>query len=716
MKFDRPLRPLCLKSLLIATVIFDPSISFSQDLGSIAGALIQGAINAQRMQQFQYQQRRQDVPRRRSRDSRESPDPASKQQANSKKAEDARQQHDAFLKIAPAANELIEDASTFVKGSPANPKLVAFIKQIGELNSALAAEDLSKLKPLMEGLVRDLRHEPGYEKLEAERSKQKREDAARYLPELIRTAGQQQAFIRYYITNNPTASYTGAFIHLLDDLDTNVAAPDLGKLTALTSKVDVAIREAHLQDDFVTSKNVLGRSGPADKPIDSSMLRKTEKNAFLSDGDRRDFILLYNSSPQAPHVTRNLSGTITFENQEATACLYEPNFDEAQRRLMKQKLISEYRLQKPGVDSRECSRSSLLTYDVIAVERGHLAQMRSEHQIALYSEVEANHFKHLETITSGRLDEILADQKKAQARIQADIESGSGEGYGIVEASPRVNTICMVVKDQEAAHRQLLQEKVELSTSDIISKPTLDDAYKALQRDECQAIYSAGPELKILTAAMAKDGADHSISAIWNRDEEIQKADRLAQAKREEDARQALLAKTQQEAREDLRRTMNAEESATARARQEALQSQFGKVAAAYSAAIAKDVRDATASRDDWQQSAGYAQYPRFVTWYQNMVRDHWELQSLNSEIADYGRAEWKGRPMETGFTLITIRLRNRILGEYKDVCVVLGRMNDTEFGMMRDPTEVACDQTAQSALLKKARNFESQWLVQPQS
>jgi hypothetical protein len=33
--------------------------------------------------------------------------------------------------------------------------------------------------------------------------------------------------------------------------------------------------------------------------------------------------------------------------------------------------------------------------------------------------------------------------------------------------------------------------------------------------------------------------------------------------------------------------------------------------------------------------------------------------------------------------------LRNRILGEYKDVCGIFGRMNDSEFGMVRDPTEV---------------------------
>jgi hypothetical protein len=46
----------------------------------------------------------------------------------------------------------------FVKENPTYPKLVAFIRKIHALNSALAAENFSKLKHLMEILAADLRH------------------------------------------------------------------------------------------------------------------------------------------------------------------------------------------------------------------------------------------------------------------------------------------------------------------------------------------------------------------------------------------------------------------------------------------------------------------------------------------------------------------------------------------------------------------------------
>ena len=723
MKLRMFLWALRLRLLFIATIVFCPSVSFSQDFSGIAGALI-GAAMSQRPPIVYYQPRQATEPRIRSRGKR-NPDHQNESQLTAEnKSETARQQHDAFLKIAPAVKELIEDASIFVKENPANPKAIAFVKKINQLNSALATENIEKLKPLMEALAGDLRHEPGYEKLETARNIQKREEAARYLPELVRVAKQQQAYIRYYITNNTTAQYTATFIQLLDDLDTAITSPDLEKLKALTSRVDVSIREAHLQDDFVQSRNVLaqsppnsGSARPADQPSDASILRKTEKNGFIIDGDPRELVLLYNTSPQAPHVTRNLNGTIAFENNEARACLYEPNFSQTEYRLMKQRLLSEYKIPKPDIDSGECSRNTLVTYDVIAFERGHLSQMPPQHKIGLYSELEANHFKHLKTVRVDQLDAIVADEKKVHDKILADIESASGEGYGIVELSPaQVTTVCMVIKDSESAHRQLLQESVELSTSDIIFKPTLDVAYKALQRNECQGIYAVSLDLKTLTEALAKSSTNYIVAPVWNRKEEIQAAEKLVQAKNDAETKRELIARTQREAQEHLRRTMNAEENGKATVRQAALQTEFGKPAAAYADGIAKDIRVSLDTRDDWQQTSAYAQFPKFVTWYQNMVRNHWELQSFNSYVLDYGHAEWKGRTMETGFTALKIRLRNRILGEYKEVCGVFGRMTDTEFSMVRDPTEFSCDQTAELSSLNKARNFESQWLVQPQS
>jgi hypothetical protein len=114
-----------------------------------------------------------------------------------------------------------------------------------------------------------------------------------------------------------------------------------------------------------------------------------------------------------------------------------------------------------------------------------------------------------------------------------------------------------------------------------------------------------------------------------------------------------------------------------------------------------------------WQQTEAYNEFPEFSTSYQNLIQSRWELQSFNPEIYDYGRAVWKGRSMETSFVKVAIRVRNRILGEYRDVCFVFARMKDTEFSMIRDTLEVNCGQPGKISDWQKAHSFESLWHVE---
>jgi hypothetical protein len=719
------------KLLLVATVSFlSPSISFSQNIGGIAGAIIQGAISAQVMQQYQNSQRRSYEPRQRSRGAGNSDNPKAqrnpdeqndKARISEKRAADIERNNEEFLKIAPAAKDLIEDASTFVKENPSNPKLLEFIQKLNELNSALAAQNVVKLKQLMETVVGDLHREPAYAKLEADRREKKRLETERYLPELIKTAKQQQVFVLYYIRNNPTSPHTTAFISAIKETESSLAVPDLGKLRALTSKIDVLIREAGLRDEFVKSTNVLAdKSAPvsSDKSVDSNPIRKTDKNAFLVDGNPKDFVLMYNSSPQAPHITKNLSGKFEFENNEVKACLYQPHFVKSQAYLLTQKL-RDYQLQKVEIYSSECPRNGLSAYDVVAVERGEFAQLGPETSMPLYSELEGSRFKWLQTITAAQIEEMALQQKNERMRIEENIQSESAAGYGIVFVGSQVDSICMVTKNNEKAHRQILLNNIERLTPELgsmspvpVVKSTSDEAYKALQRRECQAIYSSAPELKSIIAALKKNDVGYSVSSVWITEEAVQVSEKIIKERELVAQRDDQERKTKIESAKKLRDSIAKEEMASNQKKQQVLQSQYGTIAAAKAAEIATVVREATDGRPDWQQTAAFEQFFQFSTAFQNLSKNRWELQSFNSEIYDYGHAVWKGRQLETAFVRVSITLRNRILGEYKDECIIFGRINDAEFSMVRDTIEVGCGLESEISSWKKIRNFESQWVV----
>ena len=104
--------------------------------------------------------------------------------------------------------------------------------------------------------------------------------------------------------------------------------------------------------------------------------------------------------------------------------------------------------------------------------------------------------------------------------------------------------------------------------------------------------------------------------------------------------------------------------------------------------------------------------YPEIANWYQNALREHWQLQSIDASLEDYGSVDWKGRPLEAAFAVIHVRLKNAIVGEYRDGCFKAGHIIDHEFKSVRDAIGVPCDQTDELASWKIAHSFKSVWNI----
>jgi hypothetical protein len=66
----------------------------------------------------------------------------------------------------------------------------------------------------------------------------------------------------------------------------------------------------------------------------------------------------------------------------------------------------------------------------------------------------------------------------------------------------------------------------------------------------------------------------------------------------------------------------------------------------------------------------------------------------------------------DTVFARITLHLKNRMLGEYKDACFIFGRLDDTEFAMSREPVIAACDDEATIKAWQTGHQFKSEWFA----
>jgi hypothetical protein len=76
----------------------------------------------------------------------------------------------------------------------------------------------------------------------------------------IRRGQQERDFILDYIGKNPLADATPALGILVKQLDPALQRADLNQLQPLVDKIDVAIREANLESDFVAARKEANNS------------------------------------------------------------------------------------------------------------------------------------------------------------------------------------------------------------------------------------------------------------------------------------------------------------------------------------------------------------------------------------------------------------------------------------------------------------------------
>src|SRR4029077_2845308 len=96
--------------------------------------------------------------------------------------------------------------------------------------------------------------------------------------------------------------------------------------------------------------------------------------------------------------------------------------------------------------------------------------------------------------------------------------------------------------------------------------------------------------------------------------------------------------------------------------------------------------------------------------WLNQRFSDKWETFNVGSDVADFGSVRWDHRELDAVVVKTIVQQKNRILGRYEDRCYLFGFVSDDEFGMMRDPFAIDCDDTAAINKWKVGERFKSRW------
>ncbi|MFK5595877.1 hypothetical protein ACFZ8E_02550 [Methylobacterium sp. HMF5984] len=441
----------------------------------------------------------------------------------------------------------------------------------------------------------------------------------------------------------------------------------------------------------------------------------TAKSRFLIEGGRGDLIVLYNDSGKAPSVVRNLRGELVFEDGRAAACLFHAPLSDVflNRQIRDRSAALGAKLALPLAT---CGANDLAKQDLIFAERERLLREPVDRMITLVEAVNGNLFARLEVIDAA----ALANAKQAEAakanEVEARVRGRTGNGFGLVVGPNTSSALCQVTTDAAEAHAAILSRLAdrigdELPSTPVITPTSADGAFIAVKRGECGAVYASTVDLATLTEAMTRDSLNYRFLPLWIEPAEVAQTRAGIEQDKTRSAEQIFARQRELEERKKLDREKEKAESARRDVQERDLRKQYDERARFFEQTFGDEARSFATG----EQPAGFFErYPRLARHYAAQRDDRWEFMSIETRILDYGTSLYKNRPLETALVTTRVRMRNRIKGEYQDVCYVTGYVNDAEFSVTRDPFGEVCDDVGPKlARYKQNEHFTSRWIVQ---
>jgi uncharacterized protein/peptidoglycan hydrolase-like protein with peptidoglycan-binding domain len=452
---------------------------------------------------------------------------------------------------------------------------------------------------------------------------------------------------------------------------------------------------------------------PAAEDASAIARATTPKNAFIVQGELSDVLVLYNDTGKAPSVVKNLRGDLVFEASKTVSCQADGGLGDVTITRQINARLSKWQ-QALKFPLPRCNLRSLPGYDLVVVSRGELLKVKAADLVALLSAVDSGVLASMISMTGDEVKAALQAEAVRALEIEGAVEKAGKPGFGVVVLSTGSGVVCQVTGDDREAHENLLRPYLarlgeEMQSTVTFVTTSMDSAFVAAKRGQCGAIYASGTDLKDLVPALRRDQIAFRYLPLWNEPEQVSQArkaiaDRKLQQVQQEADRQKL---TQDEQR---LAAVKANEESVVKARKQAeLQQQYGAMARAFEGVLTAEMKDFVESRSN---RAG-SKYPDIAGWYRGQQQDHWELMTVETSLLDYGIAEFKGRPLETAFARTNIKMRNRILGEYKETCFITGFISDQEFQMDREPVSASCEDPGNTMqTYRQGQRFTSHWLV----
>ena len=331
------------------------------------------------------------------------------------------------------ARVFLEDAQKFIAEQTTVPSISEIAKEAARLQIALNGFDEAATKQSMQRLQPLLKSIPGFDEFEQQRQAARQRQEAQRLSEAKLLGDMDIFFVDEFMKTHLGDTKTASLIALKERIKKALKTDSIAETTNANDSFRSYVEENGLREPFdVISKNF---SGPTAAPADNTKppaerFGLTDKSRYIVEGPREDIVLLYNISPTAPNVWRNVRGDVVFQNDAATVCFAQVTPDVTIARYVEH-LLRDKGAQSVTSMSAPCDLSlASKAIDIVAFQRGELLKQREDYVFALTKKVEDDIFREYQIVTD--YPTMFEKRQVLALEIERDIEKNERQGYGVL--------------------------------------------------------------------------------------------------------------------------------------------------------------------------------------------------------------------------------------------------------------------------------------------
>jgi hypothetical protein len=192
----------------------------------------------------------------------------------------------------------------------------------------------------------------------------------------------------------------------------------------------------------------------------------TEKTRVALVGPDAEMIFLYNATPSAPSIAKDIAGKFVFLTGNVSVCFTQNTMDEDRVWFL------ERTLRKEGAkdikyDRVPCDFAQLpTTIDVVAFQRGEFRKRRMEYIVGLLDLLGKDDLREYKVVTEMEYSADVQNIRAVSLQITSDIESRKRAGFGVLVVTDDGTLACAIASNRVADDglKALLRRDKEMSS------------------------------------------------------------------------------------------------------------------------------------------------------------------------------------------------------------------------------------------------------------